>query len=246
MMPVTRVALKYLDLSLPTTVENLALDEALLIEADEGRGGPVLRIWEARELAIVLGSTCRLRDDVLVERCRADGVAITRRSSGGGTVVIGPGALNVAVILPEDAAPGLGAVDVAQRFVLDPIAAAIRERGPAVEVLGLGDLTVDLRKFAGSAQRRLRHYFLVHTSILYRFPLERIGHYTTLPRRQPAYRAQRSHDDFLVNLDLPRATLVSAVRGAWNDPSTPAPAPLELVRQLVDTKLADPVWIERL
>ncbi len=52
--------------------------------------------------------------------------------SGGGTVVVGPGALNVTVILPESAAPGLAAVDEAQRYVLDWIARSIRGAGPPV------------------------------------------------------------------------------------------------------------------
>ena len=57
-----------------------------------------------------------------VDACRADGVPILRRTSGGGTVVVGPGTLNVSVILPESAAPGLSAVDGAHRYVLDWIA----------------------------------------------------------------------------------------------------------------------------
>ena len=47
---------------------------------------------------------CRLKENVRIEAyAKADGVAIARRSSVGGTVVIGPGALNFAVILPIDA-----------------------------------------------------------------------------------------------------------------------------------------------
>ncbi len=238
--------MQYLDRTLAGIEANLALDEALLVEADEGRGGSVLRLWELDKLAVVLGSTCRIGDDVHVERCRTDGIPIARRSSGGGTVLVGPGALNVTVVLPNDAAPGLSAVDLAQQFVLERIAASIRARGPAVEVRGLGDLTVGLRKFAGSAQRRLKRWFLVHASILYRFPLDRIARYTTLPGRQPAYRAERSHEDFLTNLDLPRAALVEAIRAAWDAPSLPGRVPEDRVRQLVATRYADPAWNERL
>jgi lipoate-protein ligase A len=163
-------------------------------------------------------------------------------------VVIGPGTLNVAVVLPSDAAPGGGAVDVAQRFVLDRLAAAIRARGPAVEVLGLGDLTVGRRKFAGSAQRRLRRHFLVHVTILYEFPLELVARYTTVPHRQPSYRAQRSHADFLTNVDLPRENLVAAVRSVWlpdGQPVETASVPEDIVRDLVAAKFADPAWVER-
>src|SRR5262245_11581272 len=165
---------RYFEGALPGIAANLALDEALLIEADERQAGPALRIWEPDEPAVVLGASRRWRAEVKVETCRAEGVAIARRSSGGGTRVIGPGTLNMAVVLPAAAAPGLEAVDRAQTFVLARIAYAIRALGPPVELHGSGDLTLgrERRKFAGSAQRRLRTHFLVHATFLYGFPLE--------------------------------------------------------------------------
>lgn len=241
--------MRYLDLTLPEIAANLAFDEALLIAAEERDTGPALRIWEPEGVAVVLGASCRLHNDVRVESCRADGVAIARRSSGGGTVVIGPGTLNLTVVLRSDAAPGLGAVDHAQRFVLERIADELRRKGEPVEVLGLGDLTLDNRKFSGSAQRRLRDHFLVHATILYDFPIATVARYTQLPSRQPAYRDGRSHEDFLVNVPLSRATLVDAIRSAWPE-TGPSPQPIEvpedLIRELVTAKFADPAWTERL
>jgi lipoate-protein ligase A len=197
----------------------------------------------------VLGSSRRYHDEVDVAACRADGVAIARRASGGGTVVIGPGTLNMAVVLPETAAPGLTAVDRAQHYVLERTARAIRARGPAVELLGSGDLTLNGRKFSGSAQRRLRTHFLVHATFLCGFPLERVDRYLRLPRKQPAYRANRPHGEFLVNLELPRAGLAEAIRSAWlpdGHPRQPAPIPEALVRELVGARFADRDWVERL
>lgn len=228
---------------------NLALDDALLIAAEEEGGGSVLRVWEPDRLAVVLGASCRLIEDVDVALCRSDGVPIARRSSGGGTVVVGPGTLNVTVVLPNHAAPGLQAVDTAQSYVLDRIAVALRRVVPGVEVRGLGDLTVGGRKFGGSAQRRLRHGFLVHASILYRLPIDAVARYTRLPRRQPSYRGGRSHQDFLTNLDLPRDPLLAAVRSAWlpsGKTVETAKIPDALVSQLVTEKFGDRAWVERL
>ena len=112
-----------------------------------------------------------------------------------------------------------------------------------------GDLTLGLRKFSGSAQRRLRRHFLVHATILYQFDLEAIVRYTGQPRRQPTYREGRSHEDFLVNLNLSRGRLVGAIRSAWLPPGPPrvhAQIPEEVVRELVRTKFAARDWIERL
>src|SRR5271165_6270379 len=156
------VAMSLLELTLETVEANLALDEALLVEADEGRAGAVLRFWDFPRFAVVLGASRRLAGDVRVDACQEDGVPIVRRSSGGGTVVIGPGALNVTVVLPDSTAPGLSAVDRAHRYVLERIAEALRASDRPVAVEGLGDLTVAGRKFAGSAQRRLRNWFFIH------------------------------------------------------------------------------------
>jgi lipoate-protein ligase A len=241
--------LAFLDETLPTVEENLALDEALLIEADEGRSGPLLRFWMPDGLAVVLGASRRIARDVNVEACRSDRVPIVRRSSGGGTVVIGPGVLNATVVLPQSAAPGLGAVDTAQRFVLDRMAAALSHRVPDIEVRGSGDLVLQDRKVAGSAQRRLKHWFLVHISLLCEFPLERVSRYLLEPDRQPSYRGGRVHGEFLRNLEAPRRIVGEVIRQAWCPPHLPSPVagvPRELLENLLAERFANRSWIERL
>jgi lipoate-protein ligase A len=243
------VGCRLLGVTYPGIAENLALDEALLVAAEERSAEPVVRVWEPDHLAVVMGASCRRLDEVDVAACETDGVAVARRSSGGGTVVVGPGALNLAVVLPADAAPGLHAVDLSQAFVLERVARSIRRLGPPVEVRGHGDLTLGGRKFAGSAQRRLRRHFLVHLSLLYRFPVGPIVRYTRHPRREPDYRAGRGHEDFLTNLDLPRAAVLAAVCAPWVAPGTvaePGPVPEDLVRQLAREKFGAPSWVERL
>jgi lipoate-protein ligase A len=240
---------RVLDRTLPGVFANLALDEALLIDADQTDAPPVLRTWELPELAVVMGASCRTAEAVQVERCRAEDVAIARRSSGGGTVLIGPGALNLTVILPIDSAPGRLAVEEVQRWVLGRIAERLRAYGPAVEVLGSGDLALGGRKCSGSAQRRLKHRFLVHASILYDLPADRIARYLgDPPKRQPAYRSGRSHEAFVTNLPLPREVILQAIRDAWIGPGDlpEAPAfPEALIAELMTAKYTDPAWIQR-
>jgi lipoate---protein ligase len=209
----------------------------------------VVRFWEPAEYAIVLGASCRIGDDVRLDACRADGIPIWRRSSGGGTVVVGPGVLCVTVILPESAAPGLTAVDQAHQFVLDWIARSIRTAGAPVTLAGRGDLVLFDRKCGGSAQRRLKHWFMVHCSILNDFPIERIVRYLAIPHRQPDYRQGRDHQHFLSNLGLPRTILMDAIRGATltGASSSRAPeVPPALVESLMAEKFANRSWIERL
>ena len=83
--------MKFLDLTLPTAAENLAMDEALLDGCEAGRGGETLVFWEPREPFVVVGYANHLAREVNVEACRARGIPIFRRCSGGGTVLQMPG-----------------------------------------------------------------------------------------------------------------------------------------------------------
>jgi lipoate---protein ligase len=223
-----------------------------LIEAEETGGAGLLWFWSPPDFAVVLGASRRIRDEVVLESCRADRVPILRRCSGGGTVVVGPGSLNVSVILPQTAAPGLWAVDAAHQYVLDRIAGSLRLAGAPVELCGTGDLTIAGRKCGGSAQRRLKHFFLVHCTLLLEFSIDRIARYLQIPARQPVYRAGRSHADFLCNLSLPRTAVVAALRGefgcgAADSPSLPDRGlPLARAGRLAEAKYGTAAWTERL
>lgn len=241
--------LHFLDVTLPDAVANVALDEALLVEAEERDGPAIFRVWELDHIAVILGASCRLRENVRVEACRLDRIPIARRSSGGGTVLIGPGALNFSVVLPIDASPELKAVDTAQRYVLARTLNAIQLEEPRASMHGSGDLTLGTRKFSGSAQRRLRHHVLIHATVLYDFPLEAIDRYTLMPPRQPSYRVDRPHVEFVTNLPLARDRLLSALCLAWLPPGCPVDnhmIPDATLRSLTDGKFSDIGWIERL
>ncbi len=118
------------DLTLPTPEENLAIDEALLDEAEEAAGPyECLRLWEAARPLVVVGRNSRLADEVNVDACRAAGVPILRRTSGGCAIVAGPGSLMYAVVLSYERRPALKMLDTAHRFVLETIADALRAAG---------------------------------------------------------------------------------------------------------------------
>ena len=81
--------MRYLDLTLPSLAENLALEEALLEEA-ETAAAPLetLRIWEAVRLGVVVGRSSRVDVEVRAADCREAGVRVLRRISGGAAVVV--------------------------------------------------------------------------------------------------------------------------------------------------------------
>src|SRR5262249_7902474 len=205
----------FLDLTLPTSAENLALDEALLLEAEADRGGEVLRLWEWPYYAVVLGAGGVLADDVDEAACRADGVPILRRASGGGTVLLGPGCLCYSLVLSYERGPAPREVTASYVYILNRVRDALVGLLPVIEQAGTSDLMDAGLKFSGNAQQRKRGHLLHHGTLLYEFDLSRIGRYLGLPGRQPEYRARRDHAAFLRNLPAGVEELKRRLRDGW-------------------------------
>jgi lipoate-protein ligase A len=229
-----------LDLTLPTAAENLALDEALLLTAEDGTGGEVLRLWEQPGYAVVVGAGGSVAIDVDREACAADGVPVVRRASGGGTVVIGPGCLCASVVLRV--VPGLDTIPGATAFVMGRLREAVAPFAPGVKLAGTGDLAVGGRKVSGSAQQRKRRHILHHATLLGGFDLERVGRCLRPPERQPAYREGRDHAAFVATLPAGVAELRRRVIAAWQPEGVYPDPPLERVRQLVAEKYDSDEW----
>lgn len=239
----------WLDVELPTVAENLALDEALLLESlAAAEPTTMVRTWMARGPAVVLGSSSRMDDEVDIDACRAAGVAVLRRPSGGLSVVLGPGCLMWTVVAawPEPT-PTIGAIHDA---ILDPLCAALRAAGRDVVRSGSSDLAIrergSLRKISGNALRVSRGVVLYHGTLLDAFDLDLVGRVLRHPPREPDYRAGRPHADFLANLGLGRAALEHAVRRAFVADARRGDWPWDRVERLLHDRYLAPSWTERL
>jgi lipoate-protein ligase A len=234
--------MKLLDLTLPSPAENLALDEALLEEAEEGRGDETLRFWEPAQTFVVLGRSSRAGQEARLDRCRADNIPVLRRSSGGAAIVTGPGCLMYAVVLSYERHPDLRMIERAHRFVLGITAEAIRQVVLDVEMLGTSDLTRQQMKFSGNSLRCKRHYFLYHGTLLYDFPLDVIADYLGTPPRQPEYREQRDHASFVRNLPASADQLRDVLRTAWNAGDVCPEWPRQRTAELVEQRYSRDEW----
>jgi lipoate-protein ligase A len=205
-----------LDHTFPTPAENLAADEAFLDWCEESNAAGGLRFWEARQHFVVLGYSNHWRREVNAEACEADGIPILRRCSGGGTVLQGPGCLNYAVVLRIEDHPELEGIGTTNRYVMTRNARTLGTLlDQTVAVEGFTDLAVAGLKFSGNAQRRKRRCVLFHGTFLLDFNLDLIGRYLSLPARQPEYRRNRAHADFVSCLRLEREVIKAALGREW-------------------------------
>lgn len=207
---------RLLDLTLPSPVENLALDVALLEELDAEGGDPVLRFWESHRHFVVLGPSCRLIDDVDVAACERNDVPVLRRASGGGTVLQGPGCLSYALVLPLTWDPRLANIRSTNQFILERMATALHRWEPETVFQGVSDLAIGGRKVSGNAQRRKRNALLFHGTILYAMQSDLIARYLKHPARQPEYRQDRPHEAFLRTIDASPGDLKQVIAEVWN------------------------------
>jgi lipoate-protein ligase A len=225
--------------------ENLALDEALLLEAESGRSGEILRLWEWPTLAVVLGTAGQIAAEANQDNCARDGVPILRRSSGGGTVLLGPGCLVYSLVLSYDRAEELTQIGSSYRYILGKICRALAPLVPDVAPAGISDLAIGGRKVSGNSQQRKRTHLLHHGTLLYQFDAAQVGRYLRLPARQPDYRHGRDHASFLANLPLDRETLEQSLRTGWAAEVECRTWPADRVKELVDQKYAKETWIRR-
>lgn len=155
---------------------NMSVDEALLLEAPDAP--PALRLYGWREPSVSLG--LRQVEPAWLDRCKALGVPVVRRVTGGGAV-LHAGDLTYSVVSPL-AAPELprdlrGSYEwIRARLIrgleLAGLAAERSRAEPGADRLELCfagatgyEVELDGEKLVGSAQRRGARAFLQHGSI---------------------------------------------------------------------------------
>jgi len=165
--------------SIGPPVDDLSREAWLMERAAEGRISVFLTSWEAP--VVVLGYAQKA-DEADLDLCRAEGMPVLRRLTGG-TGVIHRGDLGVGLALPMQHPWATGIVGLYGRF-LDVLGPALRSLGSDVSRLAdparasrvrspvcfldqLSDtLVVDGKKVVGCAQTRRGGAVLIHAAIM--------------------------------------------------------------------------------
>jgi len=204
---------------------NLAMEESLL--SSVGPGEKILFLYENNP-AVVIGRfqnpwlECRTG---LLER---NGSALRRRISGGGTVVHGPGNLNISFIsglrIPE------------KEKNLNLVIRALSRIGLIVEMNSRYDMVIEkqvlekdgerencLFKVSGSAFRQTSSRSIHHATLLVDADLEKLGLFLHGPKRKIETRSVPSNPSPVANLSdlspgLTVPAVAAALAGEWGSP----------------------------
>lgn len=238
--------MKYLDLAFDDPAHNLACDEALLELVETGQvKDEILRVWEPAQYFVVLGHANSIRTEVNFSACQEDRVTVLRRMSGGGTVLQGPGCFNYSLFF-NGATHRFRTVKEGFRYVLERHKKIVQAlTGLEVALEGISDLAIGARKFSGNAQYRKSRAVLIHGTFLLDFDLSLIGRYLRFPSKQPAYRQERSHLEFLTKLAVRSAELRERLQESWSARRALAKIPIDRIEVLVQERYGRKEWSEK-
>lgn len=180
---------------------DLAAEEYLLRSLDGTDSKPLLRIWEPSGICVVLGVGQKVCDDVCEDECRAGGVPIFRRFSGGGTVVHSPGMVCFSMFLPAESDRRLANVSESYGLSLELLRCAFAEFAPRMKLEPPCDIAIDGRKISGNASRRSRSWVLVHGTLLVDADTALFERCLRHPPAEPSYRRGRAHESFVTTLE---------------------------------------------
>ena len=143
----------------------MALDEVLLERVISGHRPPTMRIWEWIEPALVIGSHQSVLNEIDVPAADGLGFVVTRRMSGGGTMLCEAGrTITYSLYLPESLVADVS-FRKSYQLLDDWAVKAFVELGVPASYREINDIISPRGKIGGAAQARRRGHVLHHTTI---------------------------------------------------------------------------------
>ncbi len=234
---------------------HMALDEVLLARVIAGSRRPTVRFWEWVEPALVIGSHQSVMNEVDREVARRLGFTITRRISGGGTMICEPArTITYSMYLPGTAVAGMSfrhsyaVLDAwaVRAFVAVGVPAGYRE---------INDIISPRGKIAGAAQARRQGFLLHHTTVAHAMDAGLLPQLIRIGRDRLSERGTRSAEKVVSPLSwFTSLTCVEVTKhmerffsaSFRTHSSASSTEELEAAKLLADSKYSTPDWIHRL
>ena len=154
-------------------------------------------VWRPEKLMVVIGKGSDPSDELITDAISVDHVPVIRRDTGGCAVVLSADMAVVSFSLRND--PNKKNPEYFRLFN-DLIIEALKKQSiRGLGFNGISDITLNGLKVAGSAIYRRRESVLYHVVLNLSGSTEQMERYLKIPSRQPDYRRNRSHKDFVTS-----------------------------------------------
>ncbi|MEM3641212.1 MAG: biotin/lipoate A/B protein ligase family protein [Candidatus Bathyarchaeia archaeon] len=165
---------------------NMAVDEAILTARAQRLAPNTLRLFCWKPSAVSIGRFQKIENEVQLENCKAHGVDVVRRITGGGAVYHdSEGEVTYSVVANKN---DLEAKDIDEVYakIYDGLAEALKILGIKADfnkgnAKNCPNMTVKGKKISGSAQSHRGDYFLQHGTVLLDVDLEKMFTFLRVP-----------------------------------------------------------------
>jgi len=214
-----------------------------------------MRLWRWTERALVIGSHQSVANEVDGGAADDLGFVVTRRMSGGGTMLCEPDrTITYSLYLPETLVAGISfrkSYEVLDSWAVD----AFNGMGVPASYREINDIISPRGKIAGAAQARRRGFVLHHTTIAHSMDVEILPRLIRIGRENVKERGVRSAEKAVSPLSWFTGLSCAEVAGNLHEyfmrtfdarDSAPAKDELDAASRLVESKYSTQAWINRL
>ena len=234
---------------------HMALDEVLLDAVIGGGRPPTMRLWRWTERALVIGSHQSVLNEVDTMSARQLDFVVTRRMSGGGTMLCEPDrTITFSMYLPETMVAGISFRK--SYALLDGWAVrAFQSLGVPASYREINDIISPRGKIAGAAQARRRGFVLHHTTIAHDMDVDLLPRLIRIGRAGISAVGVRSAEKAVSPLSwftdlscdqVARSMCERFVEEFGGEVSSLTPEEEDAAQGLVGSKYSTEAWISRL
>ncbi len=145
----------------------LAADDAIAQRVGAGASPPTLRLYTYRSHCALVGRFQSVENEIHVDYCRANQIAINRRPTGGGAIIMGDDQLGVALSIPGRGDDTYNRARELMEKFSDGLVRGLNRLGVQARFRRKNDIEVDGRKIVGlGIYRAPSNGLLFHASLL--------------------------------------------------------------------------------
>ncbi len=248
---------RFLDTGVSPAVFNMGLDESILHSVSSGEQLPTFRVYGWNPPAVSIGYFQGLEEEVDTAACRAHGVDVVRRITGGGSV-FHQAEITYSIVIPEGHPLAPQSIQESYGTLCSGIVAGLKELGVASEFAPINDIVSGGRKISGNAQTRKKSCLLQHGTILLDLDVDLMFELLKVPQEKARgkliedVKARVTSLKAILKREILYAEIASAlVRGFAKalDISFVSQAPsireIERAREMAGSRCSDPAWSSR-